>query len=220
MRLAQAERFFAALEAIGAQPVFEFAPEDVPADFRRAAVLLLFVEAAEGEVAVVVTKRAADLSTHSGEMCFPGGRLEAGETAIDAALREAEEEIGLDRGAVTVHGRLDDAWAFGGFVLVPVIASARAPIAFVPKPSEVEAVLLESLDGLLDPARFEVEHLEYRGVSYENPKLPLSTGETLFGLSADLLLEVRDRLERGCSERGSARLEELRMTVKARAFER
>lgn len=206
--------FADALAELATQPTFLFPDSAVPGSFRRAAVLLLFV-ADEADTSLVLTRRASRMPTHAGEISFPGGRIEPGESAIDAALREAEEEIGLDRRAVTVHGRLDDAWAFGGYVVAPIVGSVRGPGRFSPTSAEVDAVLLPSLATLIEPARVTVERFEYGGVHYANTSIALDSGDALFGLSADLWLEVRDRTELGSTARGEARLAELRDAVAA-----
>ncbi|MCP4755049.1 MAG: NUDIX domain-containing protein [Proteobacteria bacterium] len=93
---------------------FQFQSESIPSWFGQASVLILFWEE-ENSIKVVLTKRSANLSNHKGEVCFPGGKLEEGEAFVEAALREAEEEIGIDRDRVEITGRLDDAWSGAAF---------------------------------------------------------------------------------------------------------
>lgn len=209
-----AEPFLSALEAIAEQSVFTFPEEDVPARFRRAAVLMLFAPH-DGSVSLVMTRRTSRVPTHAGEVCFPGGRIEDGEDPITAALREANEEIGLDTAQVRIHGRLDDSWAFGGYTVVPIVASAASMPLFERISDEVDAVLVERVDRLFDPAALEIEPYPHLGVEYRNSTIRLDDPDVLFGVSSDLLLEVKDRIERGTTERGKHRLEELRMTVAA-----
>jgi 8-oxo-dGTP pyrophosphatase MutT (NUDIX family) len=108
---------------------------------RRAGVALVVSGLAEGVMAdVVVTLRAARLNRHSGQFALPGGRLDAGETAIAAALRETHEEIGLSLTDEAVLGVLDDFVSRSGFIITPVVVWAGPVQAFVPDPGEVETV--------------------------------------------------------------------------------
>lgn len=207
-------RFRAALETIGEQSVFTFPEEHVPTRFRRASVLMLFAPH-EGSMSLVMTRRTSRVPTHAGEVCFPGGRIEDGEDPIAAALREANEEIGLDAARVRIHGRLDDSWAFGGYTVVPIVASAESMPRFERISEEVDAVLVERIDHLFDEAALAIEPYVHRGLEYRNSTIALRDPDVLFGVSSDLLLEVKDRVERGTTERGRHRLEELRMTVAA-----
>ena len=88
---------------------------------RPAAVLVPVIARAEG-AHVLLTRRADTLASHTGQIAFPGGRIDPGETAVDAALREAREEVALDPGTVEVLG-LGDAYETGsGFLITPVVA--------------------------------------------------------------------------------------------------
>lgn len=118
---------------------------------RRAAVALLVSGEAEGGAAdVVVTLRSARLNRHSGQFALPGGRLDEGESVVDAALRETHEEIGLSLVPAAVLGLLDDLVTRSGFVITPVVAWAGTVNRYVPDPNEVETVYripLHELDG-------------------------------------------------------------------------
>lgn len=118
---------------------------------RRAAVAVLVSGEQPGAMAdVVVTLRAARLNRHSGQFALPGGRLDDGESAVQAALRETHEEIGVSLGQEAVLGLLDDMVTRSGFVITPVVAWAGAVSRFVPDPAEVDTVYripLAELDG-------------------------------------------------------------------------
>ncbi|MDO4246309.1 MAG: CoA pyrophosphatase [Deinococcus sp.] len=87
--------------------------------FRRAAVLVALTR--ESDPRVLLTVRSGDLPTHKGQIAFPGGSLDGDETPIQAALREAEEEVGLSPDAVTLLGELDDVFTPVGFHVTPVL---------------------------------------------------------------------------------------------------
>ena len=112
----------------------------------------------DGEVRVILTRRAATLSAHQGEMSFPGGTIGPGEDELTAALREAEEEIGLPPTAVEVAGHLDRlVTVTTGFVLTPFVGVlARRPELDL-RPDEVEEAYDVALSHLLDESVFREE---------------------------------------------------------------
>jgi mutator protein MutT len=116
---------------------------------RRAAVALCVVER-DGRLCVIVIKRAYR-GRNAGQWALPGGRLDPGETAEEAALRELEEEVGLAVPASAVLGRLDDFPAASGFAITPVVAVADSAESLRPSPAEVHAVHLVELDRLTAP---------------------------------------------------------------------
>jgi len=134
---------------------FERNPANDP-DLRRAGVAVLVSgEASAGPADVVVTLRASRLNRHSGQFALPGGRLDAGESAIQAALRETHEEIGLSVGEEAVLGLLDDIITRSGFAITPVVVWAGVVSGYVPDPGEVAEVYripLSELDGPDVPA--------------------------------------------------------------------
>lgn len=120
-----------------------------------AAVLVPLIEQAAG-FTVLFTRRADGLPDHPGEISFPGGRLEASDGGPEeAALREAEEELGLSRGRVTVLGRLDHYETRTGFSVAPVVGLVRPPLALRPDPVEVAEVFEVPLAHILDPANHQ-----------------------------------------------------------------
>ncbi|MGY1814350.1 NUDIX hydrolase [Blastococcus sp. SYSU D00820] len=98
---------------------FPRVPIDRP-DLKQAAVALCVTEV-EGAPALVITRRAARLRGHAGQWALPGGRRDPGETAVEGALRETREEVGLDLGPDAVLGVLDDYATRSGYVMTPVV---------------------------------------------------------------------------------------------------
>lgn len=130
------------------------------ADARPAAVLVLVVPAPSGEAAVVLIERATGGRHHSGEVSFPGGRREDGDDDLTAtAIREAEEEIGLDVASaeLRVLGRTEPFWIpVSNYSVTPVVAAAPRRPSFRPSPTEVAAIVEAPLAAFVPPAPIEV----------------------------------------------------------------
>ena len=118
---------------------------------RDAAVLVPVVDR-PGKATVILTKRTEMLRKHSGQVAFPGGAVDPeDETPEIAALRETEEEIGLDRRVVETVGRLPYYMAMSGFRITPVLAVVQPGYEIVPNPAEVDAVFDVPLSFLMNP---------------------------------------------------------------------
>jgi 8-oxo-dGTP pyrophosphatase MutT (NUDIX family) len=118
------------------------AASDADRELTPAAVAITLVETAEtsGAPAFLLTRRASSLRMHRGQWALPGGRCDPGETAIDAALRELDEEVGLRLGATDVLGVLDDYPTRSGYLLTPVVLWGGRNVTLRPNPQEVAAV--------------------------------------------------------------------------------
>ena len=126
-------------------------PESAPVPaLKRAAVAIALVEANEAAngAAVLLTQRAAGLRAHRGQWALPGGRCDEGESAVDAALRELREELGLELGPGDVLGLLDDYATRSGYLITPVVVWAGAGVAISPNPDEVASVHRIALDNI------------------------------------------------------------------------
>ena len=140
-----------------------------PESARPSAVLVLFGESG-GQPDLVLIERAHDLRSHAGQLAFPGGGADGGETAVQTALRESQEEIGLDPAGVEVLGELPALWLPPtNFAVTCVLAWWREESAVsVVDPLEVAAVLRVPLTELVDPGRrvTVVHPLGYRGPGF------------------------------------------------------
>ena len=132
--------------------------------FKPAAVLMLVQERGDDDY-LVLTKRAEDLSHHRGQVAFPGGRVDAGDAgALQAALRESHEEIGVHPGDVRILGELDQVRGAYGFLITPFVGVIPSCYEFRLNPRETAAVFTVPMSALLDPALVKVdEHLSWHG---------------------------------------------------------
>jgi 8-oxo-dGTP pyrophosphatase MutT (NUDIX family) len=158
---------------------------------REASVLLALIERSSG-LTVLFTERAAHLKDHAGQISFPGGRLAAdGETPIEAALREADEEVGLAPPDVAVLGCLDVHLTGTGFAVTPVVGFVAGPFEPRPDPAEVANVFEVPLDFILDPLNAQTTYRERFGTRFRTPEL--NYGEhRIWGATAAMLVTFRD----------------------------
>lgn len=185
-----------ALEAALAARVPAVAPVDripqehlPPGGFARAGVLVPLYET-EGDTFVVLTRRRADLRRHAGQISFPGGRLDPGETPLDAALREAREEIALAPDAVHVLGQLGETLVLqSAFRLTPWVASVPYPYPYEAAPGEVEEILHVPLSALSAPGAHRVEPREVYGISIGVHYFAVGE-EVIWGATARVLAEL------------------------------
>lgn len=162
-----------------------------------AAVLVPLVDHPTG-LTVMLTQRTAHLTDHAGQISFPGGRIEpSDEHPVAAALREAEEEVGLPASHVDIVGRLDTYVTGTGFEVIPVVALVRPPYPQRPDPFEVAEVFEVPLDFVIDPRNLQRGSREWQGtiryffaMSYENRYIWGATAGMLVNLAEVLAPEL------------------------------
>ena len=126
----------------------------IPLAGRRAAAVAIALSGGEGGPAVWLTRRAPRLRAHPGQFALPGGRLDAGEDAVDAALRELHEELGITASRAACLGLLDDYPTRSGYVITPVVVRVGDGQQAVPNPAEVAEVHRIPFGELDVPPRF------------------------------------------------------------------
>ena len=133
---------------------------DAP-NLRRACVLIPIIRSKRGW-SLLLTRRSENLAAHSGQIAFPGGAVEDGESLQDAAIREAEEEVGIPASSVELIGRLDDLITNSGFLVAPFVGVVNEPIDYVIQASEVVEAFEVPVDALLDKEKPEVRYVSFR----------------------------------------------------------
>jgi len=161
---------------------------------RQAAVLVALVERPGGPQ-VLLTRRTEALRHHAGQIAFPGGRIENSDAdPVEAALREAHEEVGLAGALSTPQGYLDPFVTITGFHVFPVVARVRDAFQAVPDPSEVAEAFEVPLHFLLDPDNVRTLDVDFQGRRRRVLELSYG-GHRIWGATASMLVNFRQRLE-------------------------
>lgn len=167
--------------------------EDLPPVSARVApvsAVLVVLWDQDGEARVLLTRRTAWLRSHGGQVAFPGGRVEPGESLVAAALREAEEEVGLDPASVEVVGRLSRLHTLsGGAGIHPVVGMLPGRPALAANPTEVDRVFDVALGELMAEGVFHEEVWGVVGVQRSIYFFDVA-GETVWGATARMLHEL------------------------------
>lgn len=167
-------------------------PELALSPWRSAAILLPIVDRSEG-LTVLLTLRAADLRSHSGQVAFPGGKIDAGETPREAAMREAEEEIGLRERFVEPLGWLDPCFTGTRFRVAPLVALIEPSFALTLNKLEVVEVFETPLAFLMDAANHRLEEREWEGRRRRYYAMPYK-GRYIWGATAGILRNLYEKL--------------------------
>lgn len=159
---------------------------------RPAAVLLPIVDR-PGGLTVLLTLRATDLRAHSGQVAFPGGKIDPGEAPRAAALREAQEEIGLKERFVEPLGWLDPYLTGTGFRVAPLVALVRPSFALKVNKLEVDEVFETPFAFLMDAANHRLEEREWLGRRRKYYAMP-HEGRYIWGATAGILRNLYEKL--------------------------
>ena len=178
----------------------------LPEGHSRAAVLILFWPGPDDTVEVVFTKRTDTVSSHRGQVSFPGGVFHAGDDNMAAtALRETQEELGIDPAAVTIMGRLDDAYSIAGHHVIPYAGWTDRKPAMTANTREVAAIITADVGALLRPETNTTHTVEFRGKPHTTHAFDWPGGH-VWGLTADILREFLNWLEDTPCDRFQRRL--------------
>jgi 8-oxo-dGTP pyrophosphatase MutT (NUDIX family) len=160
---------------------------------KDAAVLIPVIDDGD-EARVIFTQRTTTLRKHSGQIAFPGGAVDAEDLDVEtAALREAEEEISLDRRFVEPVGRLPHYKALSGFSITPVLAVVQPGFELIPNPDEVDSVFDVPLSFLMDPRNHERGSGVWLGAERHYYRMPYE-GRNIWGITAGIVRVIYERL--------------------------
>ncbi|KRA97299.1 hypothetical protein ASD83_09120 [Devosia sp. Root685] len=156
-----------------------------------AAVLIGLVRRPEGHT-VLYTERSPDLRSHSGQVAFPGGKMDAGDAhAGAAALREANEEVGLEPAEANILGYMEPYFTGSNYLITPVIAEVLPSGPFVPNPGEVHSVFEVPLKRILDSASYGRFRIKRGGKEHSTWQID-HDGHVIWGITANLTRKFRD----------------------------
>jgi 8-oxo-dGTP pyrophosphatase MutT (NUDIX family) len=159
---------------------------------RPAAVLIAVVDPAQPTV--LLTQRAAHLHDHAGQISFPGGKIDPADASpLDAALREAREEIGLAREFIDPIGYLDLYGTSFGFRILPTVARVRSGFSLNINQAEVDDVFEVPLSFLMDPGNHQVHSKEFRGIARSYYAMPFAD-RYIWGATAGILRVLYERI--------------------------
>ncbi len=177
------------------QRLSDFEPRWFPSDQPQASVLIALTDHAD-DPEVVLTKRAARLSTHSGEIAFPGGKCDDTDPdLLSTALREAEEEVGLSPAHVDILGPLGQVMSLHGLQVIPWVGVIPKNLQLIPNPGELEEIFTVPLSFFMQDERYCTDVIRFKGKTMYVPAWDFE-GHIIWGLTAYMLVEL---LNEGCN---------------------
>lgn len=159
---------------------------------KDAAVLIAVTDRAEP--GIILTQRPQDMRDHPGQVAFPGGKLDPGEDAIAAALREANEELALDPATVRLIGTTDLYRTGTGFNVTPVLGVVPPDLALTPNPAEVDEWFEAPLNLVLDQSQWTRHAVEWHGTKREYLEMNWQ-GFRIWGVTAGIIYNLSQRIK-------------------------
>ncbi len=150
----------------------------------------------EGEPHLLLTRRTEEVQTHKGQISFPGGRCQEGESSVTAALRETREEVGIGEHEIEILGRFHDYLSSTGYRVVPFAGYLGGPFTPVPEAREVAEILLVPFQAFLDPEKFRVEQMIRQGRTVDAYFYSYGKHE-IWGLTARIIKDFLEELRGG-----------------------
>jgi 8-oxo-dGTP pyrophosphatase MutT (NUDIX family) len=167
-------------------------PKESEAALVPAAVLIALTDRPEPRA--ILTVRREHMRTHAGQVAFPGGRLDPGEDALAAALREADEELGIPPGQVEVAGELEPYATITGYQVTPIVGVVPPDLALEAHEHEVAGWFEAPLDYLLDPARQQLRSALFEGKQRHYYQIDWE-GRRIWGVTAAIIVNLARRLQ-------------------------
>jgi len=159
---------------------------------KPAAVLVPIID--RSEPTVLLTLRTAELASHAGQVAFPGGKIDPeDESPVAAALREAEEEVGLSPVLVEPIGYLDLYLTFSGFRILPTVARVKPEFTLALNPREVTETFEVPLDFLMNPGNHQRKTRDWKGISREYYAIPFGD-RYIWGITAGILRNLYEQV--------------------------
>ncbi len=166
---------------------------------RPAAVLIAVTERADPGVLLI--HRPHDMRSHPGQVAFPGGKIDPGENAVEAALREANEELGILSADVKIIGATDRFGTGSGFDVTPVLATVPPDLPLIPNPAEVADWFEAPLRFVLDPANHVPQSAFWQGETREYLEIAWQ-GNRIWGVTAAIIANLSRRISHRALDHG------------------
>ncbi len=172
--------------------------EIISQDMKKAAVIAIFLNISD-KTHLLFIKKADDIGYHSGQVSFPGGTIEKGETPIEAALRETEEEIGIGKSKLEILGRFDDDSAIiSNFIVTPFAAILKDIPEFTLQKSEVKEAFTVPFEFLLKEANYREQRIEMLNTEFLTDGYEYK-GHIIWGLTNRLVRRLVEIVGNSCS---------------------